>query len=85
MMTLTLTSTDLLIVVMMPLWLFTLGRNIFEGTTTTVKTTTSASLPNIVGTLVSMTIFLGLGLLFQKFLPKVANVSNNNLINKYEI
>ncbi len=84
-MTLTLTSTDLLIVVMMPLWLFTLGRNIFEGTTTTVKTTTSASLPNIVGTLVSMTIFLGLGLLFQKFLPKVANVSNNNLINKYEI
>jgi sodium/bile acid cotransporter 3/5 len=59
---------------MMPLWLFTLGRNIFEGTTTTVKTTTSASLPNIVGTLVSMTIFLGLGLLFQKFLPKVANI-----------
>jgi sodium/bile acid cotransporter 3/5 len=64
---------------MMPLWLFTLGRNIFEGTTTTVP------LHNIFGTLASMTIFLGLGLLFQKFLPKVANVSNNNFINKYEI
>ncbi|XP_054165380.1 hepatic sodium/bile acid cotransporter-like [Oppia nitens] len=53
---------------MMPLWLFTLGRNIFEGTTTTVP------LHNIFGSLASMTIFLGVGLLFQRFIPRVANI-----------
>lgn len=53
---------------MMPLWLFTLGKNIYEGTTTSVP------LHNIFGSLGSMTIFLGVGLLIQKFLPRVARV-----------
>ncbi|CAG2121000.1 unnamed protein product, partial [Medioppia subpectinata] len=53
---------------MMPLWLFTLGRNIFEGTTTSVP------LHNIFGSLGSMTIFLGLGLLLQKYIPRMANI-----------
>ncbi|CAG2164854.1 unnamed protein product [Oppiella nova] len=54
--------------IMMPFWLSTLGPSIFEGTTTSVP------LHNIFGSLASMTIFLGLGLLFQRFIPKVANI-----------
>jgi len=53
---------------MMPFWLSTLGPNIFEGTTTSVP------VPNIFGSLASMTIFLAIGLLFQRFIPKVANI-----------
>ncbi|RWS09247.1 ileal sodium/bile acid cotransporter-like protein [Dinothrombium tinctorium] len=63
--TMTFIST-LCAVFVMPFWLFTLGRTIFEGTTTKVP------FQNIMSTLFSMIVCLGIGLLFQKYLPRVA-------------
>ncbi|XP_035232677.1 sodium/bile acid cotransporter-like [Stegodyphus dumicola] len=51
---------------MMPLWLFTLGRSLFSGIATEVP------FMNILLTLVSMLVPLGVGLAFQKWLPRVA-------------
>lgn len=51
---------------MMPFWLFTLGSSLFKGPL--------SKLPfgNIVGSLVSMVVPLGVGLLIQRYLPKTA-------------
>ena len=57
----------------MPFWLFTLGRTIYEGTSTKPPTR------NIFSTLGSMVIFLGIGLLIKRFLPRTANVRNHTL------
>ncbi|RWS28382.1 ileal sodium/bile acid cotransporter-like protein [Leptotrombidium deliense] len=65
--TMTFIST-LCAVFVMPIWLFTLGRSIYEGTSTNIP------FRNILTTLMSMTICLGIGLLFQKYLPRVAKV-----------
>lgn len=54
---------------MLPLWMYTLGRQVYSGTNAKVP------FSNILGTLVSMAVFLGIGLLFQKYLPRVARVS----------
>ncbi|XP_013791772.1 ileal sodium/bile acid cotransporter-like [Limulus polyphemus] len=62
--TMTFIST-LAALVMMPLWIFTLGKTLFSGTTKIPFT-------NIFISLVSMVIPLGIGLLIQKYLPKVA-------------
>nr|XP_042913743.1 sodium/bile acid cotransporter-like [Parasteatoda tepidariorum] len=51
---------------MMPLWLFTLGRSLFAETTTEVP------FKNIILTLISMIVTLGIGLAFQRWLPRVA-------------
>lgn len=51
---------------MIPLWLFTLGTTLFENTKTVVPYS------NILLTLSCMLIPLGIGLLFQRFLPRVA-------------
>ncbi|XP_054717560.1 LOW QUALITY PROTEIN: hepatic sodium/bile acid cotransporter-like [Uloborus diversus] len=51
---------------MMPLWLFTLGRSLFSEIATEVP------VKNILLSLVSMLIPLGIGLCFQKWLPRVA-------------
>ncbi|XP_023235306.1 ileal sodium/bile acid cotransporter-like [Centruroides sculpturatus] len=51
---------------MIPLWLFTLGTLLFKDTKTVVPYS------SILTTLVSMLIPLGVGLLFQRFLPRVA-------------
>ncbi|KAI1297192.1 P3 protein [Halotydeus destructor] len=53
---------------MLPIWMYALGKNIFEGTATTVP------FSNVLGTLMSMILFLGIGLAIQKYLPKVAKV-----------
>ncbi|XP_023222731.1 ileal sodium/bile acid cotransporter-like [Centruroides sculpturatus] len=50
---------------MMPLWLFTLGRSLF------VTTNVSGPFRNICVTLISMIVPLGIGLLIQKFFPRV--------------
>ncbi|KFM58135.1 Sodium/bile acid cotransporter 5, partial [Stegodyphus mimosarum] len=50
----------------MPLWLFTLGRSLFSGIATEVP------FMNILLTLISMLVPLGVGLAFQKWLPRVA-------------
>lgn len=55
---------------MLPLWMFTLGKQIYSGTTTTIP------FRNILTTMISMTLCLGIGLLFQRFLPRVAKVRN---------
>ena len=54
---------------MLPLWMFALGKQIYSGTTTTIP------FRNILTTMISMTLCLGIGLLFQRFLPRVARVS----------
>lgn len=58
-------------VAMLPLWMYTLGRKVYSDTQTTVP------VRNILTTLVSMAFFLGIGLLFQKYLPRIARVSPN--------
>lgn len=50
----------------MPLWLFTLGRSLFEDASVRIP------FRNIFTTLVSMTVPLAIGLLLQRFRPKVA-------------
>lgn len=49
-----------------PLWLFTLGKNIIKGTTINIP------FQNIALSLVSMVVPVGIGLLVQRYLPKVA-------------
>uniref|UniRef100_A0A2R5LBU5 Putative sodium-bile acid cotransporter n=1 Tax=Ornithodoros turicata TaxID=34597 RepID=A0A2R5LBU5_9ACAR len=51
----------------MPMWLFTLGRSLFEDASVRVP------FGNIFTTLISMTIPLAIGLLLQRFRPKVAS------------
>ena len=51
---------------MLPLWMYTLGKQVYADTKTAVP------LENILSTLVSMTVCLGIGLLFQRYLPRVA-------------
>lgn len=53
---------------MLPLWMYTLGREIYKDTTTAVP------LRNILTTLVTMAVCLSIGLAFQRFLPRVAAV-----------
>lgn len=53
---------------MLPFWLYTLGRTIFEETATTPPSR------SIFTTLGSMLIFLGIGLLIKRYVPKLANV-----------
>lgn len=62
-------------VAMLPLWLFTLGRMIYDGTTTKVP------VHNILGSLGSMIFFLGIGLLFQRYLPRVAKVGKSSRLS----
>lgn len=69
--TMTFLST-LLSIGLMPFWLHTLGRTIYHD----VKT--SPPFRNIFTTLASMVIFLGIGLLIKRFLPRVAEVSGFN-------
>lgn len=57
---------NIFISAMMPLWLFTLGRNLFAEISTEVP------FKNIILSLVSMFIPLAIGLVFQKWLPRVA-------------
>lgn len=66
--TMTFLST-LAAVAMMPLWLFTLGLQIFE--------TNHIKIPyrNILTSLITMVFCIGVGLLIQKYLPKLANVN----------
>lgn len=52
----------------MPFWLYTLGRTIFEGTTT------APPVRSIFTTLGSMLIFLGIGLTIKRYVPRLANV-----------
>ena len=66
--TMTFLST-MLSIGLMPFWLYTLGRTIFEGTST------APPFRNIFTTLFTMVIFLGIGLLIKQFMPKVAAVS----------
>ena len=49
--------------------MYTLGKQVYSDTTTTVP------LRNIMTTLVSMAVCLGIGISFQRFLPRVAAVS----------
>lgn len=57
---------------MMPLWIFTLGKTLFDGTTRIPFT-------NIFISLVSMVIPLGIGLMIQRFLPKAAKLGRRIL------
>lgn len=70
--TMTFLST-MLSIGLMPFWLYTIGRSIFEGTST------SPPFRNIFTTLFTMVIFLGIGLLIKQFLPRVAAVSRRIL------
>ncbi|UXI19586.1 RNA-binding protein [Sarcoptes scabiei] len=65
--------STLLSIGFMPIWLYTLGRTIFEGTTT------SPPFRNIFTTLASMVIFLGIGLLIKRFFPRIANIARRIL------
>lgn len=58
--------TSVFISAMMPLWLFTLGRNLFSEISTEIP------FKNIILSLVGMLIPLAIGLGFQKWLPRVA-------------
>lgn len=55
--------------VMLPFWMYMLGRLIFNETATKVP------ISNLLGTLFSMVIFLGIGLLIQKKKPHIAKAS----------
>lgn len=59
-------------VVTLPLWMYTLGRQVYASTAVKVP------VGNILATLLSMAFFLGIGLLFQKYLPRVSRVSSIN-------
>lgn len=52
----------------MPIWLFTLGVQIFESNKLSVP------YQNIVASLSLMIVCLGIGLLIQKYRPKIAQV-----------
>ena len=65
--TMTFLST-LLAIVMMPLWLFTLGIHIFETNNMQIPYT------NILTSLITLVSCIGVGLLIQKFKPKLAKV-----------
>ncbi|KFM59814.1 Sodium/bile acid cotransporter, partial [Stegodyphus mimosarum] len=56
-----------------PLWLFTLGKTILEGTNIVIPYS------NILISLASLTIPIGLGLLIQRYFPKVASRSKKIL------
>ncbi|KAK6625548.1 hypothetical protein RUM43_005847 [Polyplax serrata] len=55
---------------MYPLWLFTLGRHIFE------EAYLETPVPKIASYLVSMLVPVGIGFAIQRFLPRLANVLN---------
>lgn len=54
---------------LLPLWMFTLGRQVYA------KTTTAVPVRDILTTLVTMSVCLSVGLAFQRFFPRVAAVS----------
>ncbi|XP_013785213.1 ileal sodium/bile acid cotransporter-like [Limulus polyphemus] len=58
---------------MMPLWIFTLGKTLFSGTS-------KIPFKNIFISLISMVIPLGIGLLIQRYLPKVAKCGRRILV-----
>lgn len=51
---------------MLPFWMYTLGKIVYS------KTTTAVPVKSLMSTLVPMVVCLGIGLLFQKYLPRVA-------------
>ncbi|XP_054720272.1 ileal sodium/bile acid cotransporter-like [Uloborus diversus] len=57
----------------LPLWLFTLGKTIVEGSTIKIPFT------NILTSLASLAVPIGVGLLVQRYLPKLAAVSKKIL------